>query len=513
MESLSQALVFGDYRLLSPDVVELFARTGLIHLLSASGFHMGVAYGLGIASSRLLPFRWRKPPYDTAWEFAISVFLMIILGVNAGWGKPIVRAFVLQLLWLGAKVFGLQPRLPWLFAFSLPVSLILGSGSFLSFFLSALSMFAILLVRTEPAWQKWWVYLLAPWLITMPFTAFFFHTSSVLAPLYNFIFAPLFGFFMVLPLILGLILKTFHFLWAASLINSFADYAGALLLKLLIGMEKIFGGGMSVGHGAFLLFLFFLPALFLKKRKILYLGVVTALYLLIPQNFSAAVLDVGQGDAILLRDSAGNVLVDTGRRDGKVLAGLANAGIAKIDNLFITHPDSDHIGGVLRVVARIPVTNAWISPTHLQFGKTFPYIADLELHQVKIHFWTSATPVPGLTCIAGPGGSANDTCPLCRFKLASGKTLLLTGDLSGNAEAWFLKEQANFLPAEFLKLAHHGSRYSSTPEFLDAVRPKTALVSAGKGNRYGHPHKEVIDRLEERKIAIRRTENGDIFLY
>ncbi len=513
MQSLSQALVFGDYRLLSPDVVELFARTGLIHLLSASGFHMGVAYGLGIASSRLLPFSWRRPPYDATWEFGVSIFLMAVLGVNAGWGKPIVRAFVLQLLWLGAKVFGLQPRLSWLFVFSLPVSFILGSGSFVSFFLSALSMFGLLLVRSEPAWQKWWIFLLAPWLITMPFTAVFFHSASILAPFYNFLFAPLFGTLIVLPLILGLILKTFHFVWAASLINGFADHAGALLLNALTETERALGGGMSVGHDAFFLFLCFLPALFFKRRRALWLGAASLIYFLIPQSFSAAVLNVGQGDAILLRDQRETILIDSGRRDGKVLGSLANAHTAKIDHLFITHPDSDHIGGVFRVLAKLPVTNAWISPAHLQFEKTFPYIADLEMHQVKIRFWTNATPSSRLTCVPGPGGSANDTCPLCRFRLASGKILLLTGDLSGRAEGMFLARHPGFLHAEFLKLAHHGSRYSSTAAFLDAVNPEMALVSAGKGNRYGHPHAEVLQRLVDRKIAIRRTEYGDIFLY
>ena len=478
---------------------------------------MGVAYGIGRVSSRyLMPFAWRKPPWDAVLELLIATFTMLLLAHNTGWGKPVARAFSLQLLWLTSRVFEQKPKLLWIFTISLTISFFLGRGSMLSFLLSGLSMLAIIMVREnnelkERPILKYFLYLTAPWLITLPVTAFVFQSASLFAPIYNLLFTPLFGFLTVLPLILSLVLKTIGLSTASTFFYSCAEFASTLLLRALNKCEEWLGGGMSVSNSAFYLFFLLAPIFFIKSKLIkrIFCGC-AILLILMPQNFSVAFLNIGQGDAILLRDEKETILMDTGRPNGRALKELLRLNATSLEHLFLTHPDSDHIGGVPQILAQLAVKKAWISPEHLALKKILPTLATLEQHQVPIYFWTARQVVKNLTCIKGPGITANDMSPLCKFTFPDGTQLLLTGDLSAKAEKWFIQRSPSFLRAEMLKVAHHGSRYSSSSEFLDLVGPASAIISVGH-NRYGHPHESVITRLEARRIRILRTDqNGTI---
>jgi competence protein ComEC len=218
-----------------------------------------------------------------------------------------------------------------------------------------------------------------------------------------------------------------------------------------------------------------------------------------------ALLDVGQGDSIWLRTPESAVLVDFGppartARSARALEALA---IGPLENLLLTHPDLDHRGGLDSLLARHPVHGAlWLRVEALEFAATEKVLESLERAQVPIRFLERASP-PGLECRFRTANKSNDLSPLCWAKLRGGSSILLTGDLSGARE---LALVATLPQAKYLKVGHHGSRYSSDFDFLSATGARVALISVGRRNRYGHPAAETLSRISNSGMEIRRTD-------
>ncbi len=226
-------------------------------------------------------------------------------------------------------------------------------------------------------------------------------------------------------------------------------------------------------------------------------------------------LDVGQGDAILLRDGRRAVLVDGGgweRGDlgGRVLLpALAAEGVRRLDALVLTHPDRDHCRGLVDLAAYLPVREVWTGPGWPPDGcagdlLTLPGSSLRVLwagEQAAIGRWrlTALHPEPGERRFE------NDRS-LVLLAEAAGTRVLLTGDIEEWAEHRLLSTWGDALRADVLKVAHHGSRTSTTTRFLDAVHPRLALISAGPGNPYHHPSSTVLARLSARRIPTLRTD-------
>ncbi len=227
-------------------------------------------------------------------------------------------------------------------------------------------------------------------------------------------------------------------------------------------------------------------------------------------------LDVGQGDAILLRDGRRALLVDGGgweRGDlgGRVLLpALAALGVRGLDGVAMTHPDRDHCAGLVDVAAYVPVREVWIGPDWQASGcagdlLTLPGPALRVLwagERAALGRWrlTALHPEPGER-----HGEENDHS-LVLLAEAEGTRVLLTGDVEEWAEHRLVSEWGERLRADILKVAHHGSRTSSGAAFLDAVHPRLALISAGPNNPYHHPSSTVLERLAERHIPTLRTD-------
>ncbi|MGC8666535.1 MAG: ComEC/Rec2 family competence protein [Chthonomonadales bacterium] len=240
--------------------------------------------------------------------------------------------------------------------------------------------------------------------------------------------------------------------------------------------------------------------------------------------FSVTVLDVGQGDAIVLRTPAGHVLiVDAGRTLGSddegrrvVLPYLRSQGIRRVNALLLTHPDDDHVGGAVSILDRIPVDRLIVSPIrsaawhYLRAIRTarrrgIPILQVVRGNIIRFHDGVTAQV---LNPPADPSkhGELRDNSLSIVMRVQYGATAcLLTGDADLPAERDMLASGVP-LRAEVLKLGHHGSKSSSSDAFLDAVRPRIAIVSAGLHNSFGHPHPEVLTRLQARRIAVYRTD-------
>lgn len=230
-------------------------------------------------------------------------------------------------------------------------------------------------------------------------------------------------------------------------------------------------------------------------------------------------IDVGQGDATLIKCGSHAMLIDGGNNNKgtTVQLYLKKQGVESLDYVIGTHPDADHIGGLDVIVYKYNCDTV-IMPDYEKDTKTYQELVDV-IHDknMKITY-----PVVGeqyalgeakFTIIApnsnSYGGNANDYSVAILLEYGKNR-FLFTGDAEETSEAEMLTNGID-ISADVYKVAHHGSRSASTQEFLNAVHPKYAVISCGEGNSYGHPHAEVLNRLRSMGVEVFRTdEQGSI---
>ncbi len=230
-------------------------------------------------------------------------------------------------------------------------------------------------------------------------------------------------------------------------------------------------------------------------------------------GMSVHFIDVGQGDSILAESGGHYLLVDAGENDqaATVTGYLRSQGVTRLDYVIGTHPHSDHIGGLDAVISEFEVGKVILPPvehTTRTFEDVLDAVTDKGLKLTK--------PVPGdsytlggatFTIIAPNGDYGDDLNNWSvGILLENGSSrFVMCGDAEAKAEADILKNGID-ISADVLKLGHHGSRTSTSQEFLDRVNPATVVIQCGAGNSYGHPHKETMEKLKRDKIQVFRTD-------
>ena len=234
-------------------------------------------------------------------------------------------------------------------------------------------------------------------------------------------------------------------------------------------------------------------------------------------------IDVAQGDSTLIYSKGYAALIDTGTEDnsGEVIDCLKSCGIEKLDALLITHLDSDHLGGIDDVTDSVDVD--YLILPELSVESEGITLAELAINKVVSAGGETVTAKQGMNFSLGDFtitvlaqfsklDSENNRSVITSAKIGD-KRFLFTGDIEAKAERALIAENLD-LKSDVLKVAHHGSSSSTISEFLDAVSPSYATISAGVNNRYGHPHSEVLSRLEKSCKEIYRTDlDGDITFY
>lgn len=234
------------------------------------------------------------------------------------------------------------------------------------------------------------------------------------------------------------------------------------------------------------------------------------------QYLSVRFLDVGQGDAIHIQTPDGYEMLIDGGPTALVLRELASGRSffdSTIDIVLATHPDSDHIGGLVDVLARYQVATIIQTNTINETPTAAAYNDSTALEQAEVVLAQAGQVIQlGASTTVRILAPAGDTS-LWRSNAASiivqvsyGEIdFLLTGDAPLETEEYLAEIYGESIQSEVLKLGHHGSKTSSSGVFLDAVQPDFAVVSAELNSRYGHPHAEVVERVEERNIQLVST--------
>lgn len=231
------------------------------------------------------------------------------------------------------------------------------------------------------------------------------------------------------------------------------------------------------------------------------------------QKLNLSFLNVGQGDAILIQTPEyRNILIDTGP-DGKVVEELSrHLGFfnQQIDLFILTHPDLDHYGGIMDILQKYPVKSVMLTGIASDSGLYNIFINELRERQINILYPTADTdlqiginayldilyPFHEESLIGQEVKNKNDSSISMILRDGQHRPLaLLTGDGEEALERDLLLSAQN-LRALIYKLGHHGSKTSSSAALLTAIRPETVVVSAGKDNKFGHPHPEVMERVD-----------------
>ena len=230
-------------------------------------------------------------------------------------------------------------------------------------------------------------------------------------------------------------------------------------------------------------------------------------------------LDVGQGDAVLISEGSNQILIDGGR-DGKVLLEQLGAHMPfwdrQIEMVVATHPDEDHIGGLVSALEtyHVGVLFRTEAASNTQAFKTLIREADIQRVQTINPFTGLVARLPDAQLgtlfprnaeDVSQAKDTNETSIVMRL-IVGDVSFLLTGDLPSSRE-----DRIDVGQTTVLKAGHHGSKYSTSESFLDRVKPEQAVLSVGADNRYGHPAPEVLERLRQHHIEIFRTDQqGDI---
>lgn len=241
-----------------------------------------------------------------------------------------------------------------------------------------------------------------------------------------------------------------------------------------------------------------------------------------PDQTRLTFLAVGQGDCIVLQTQGRTLMIDAGpatetwnAADRIVLPRLRSMGVDRVDILFLTHPDMDHIGGTPSILRAFPEAQVYMPKTYEHDPEMLGHLAQWKLDPKRFHWverdGTMRIANTELRLYAPPAGfasSSNDGSLFVRIN-AGGATADLTGDAPMSAE-WEAMHHGTWT-AQVLKAGHHGSKGSTSNSFLEAVHPSWLVVSCGRDNRYGHPAPETLQRAAKHAVPVARTDReGDI---
>lgn len=534
--ALLAALSFGERAGLSTATRDSFRRAGLAHLLAVSGLHLALAAALAFRVAFAARHLGRRRARGDARRVALTAACATAgaYAVLAGWGVPVQRALVLlagvgAALWLrrpahwsgplaaaGIAVLAREPA-----ALFLP-------GARLSFVASAGLLLA---VRARPQRLRPVADLVGAsavaFAVTAPIAASSFGALAPWSPLTNLIAIP-WTAFVLLPAALAAGVL-------ASLPTPVVDVALAPLAAIATGSLSALERASDAlpdpwptrPPGWALLVAALLAAWVLARRGAAAraLGAVAGAAVLAlapvpdlePEPPRVVFLDVGQGDATLVQGRRGSVLVDaaTARPGGfdlgrsAVLPALGALGVRRLDLLVVSHADLDHRGGVPAVLMALPVGRVWLPPG----GRSDPALSAVmdaararEVPVLERGRGAAALRLGDLRVVPlwppqrRAGGSRNEGSLVLRIDVA-GRRVLLPGDL-GVASERVLLEAAHELPADVLKLPHHGSRTSSSDAFLAAVAADLVVASAPRFGRFGMPHAAVVERVGRNGAAL-----------
>ncbi|WP_268794076.1 DNA internalization-related competence protein ComEC/Rec2 [Salimicrobium flavidum] len=521
------ALVFGDQDAMDEEVLKSFREWGLSHVLAISGLHVGLM--CGIIYSLLY-----RSGVATLSQVKLLLFLFLPVFAFIAGGQPsVLRASMMVFFLLGCWTLKIKPSMTDLLAmiaFLLLITnpnIVYNIGFQFSFAVtfSLLLSASILKKDTRPWVLSMRVSFIAQ-LAILPLQLHYFYQFSPLSVLFNLILVPYFTILFI-PFIFLLLLSMYmlpQFLYEGIAIAGGMVHEEVIDMAIFIGQEwnYVWVTG-SFPYSWFLPYYicFLLMMVYWQKEKLTTtflcgsaLTFVLILYGTLPyidEEGRVTFLDVGQGDSVVIElpYRKGVVLIDAAgvpafqsnpdkTADRVIIPFLKSKGLQSVDATFITHDDADHNGSVQRLIEEEMTGELFISEFEEgTFGKGRRVLRRGDRYELGGYSFAVLAPEKKAT-------EKNDDS-LVLYTELGGEYWLFTGDISVEVEKELVSAYGT-LPVHHLKVAHHGSKTSTSEEFVQLFSPETGVISAGRNNRYGHPHPEVLERLISENVEVWRTD-------
>ena len=517
-----KAFILGDNSLIDDMVYESYQSIGITHLFALSGMHVSLLSGIILKGLKKV---------NNKLKYLIVIIVLISYGFIVGYPASIKRAITFFIIASINKIFNFKLSTLKILLITVFILIFLNYKIIydIGFLYSVITVFGIFwgsnFIKSENIIYSSFKLSLVAFLFSLPITLACFYEINILSIIYNMFYIPF----------VSVILYPFCLL---TFILPFLEKILVLLIKVMENISlflnniDFFKLYLDFNIGEILLF-YILLLVILRYNRFKYfilLFLIVFIDLMIPYLDSSLYvyyLDVGQGDSsliitphlkeVILIDTGGKLSFDTKLEGDKsyvsegTLSLLRSLGINKIDYLILTHGDYDHMGDAIYLVNNIKINKVIFNCGEyndlekelmevLEQEKINYYtcINELDINKNKIYFLNSDI-----------YDNENDNSNVTYFNFYN-HNFLFMGDAGIDKEKYIL-DNYNLENIDFFKVGHHGSKTSSSKEFVNMINPKYSLVSVGRNNRYGHPNEEVLDILRDSKI-YRTDENGTIKL-
>ncbi len=536
-QGLLVGILIGEKTKIPENIIENFSISSLSHILATSGTHISYII-LGITYLLLKS----KIPKRTSYFLInlILIFFMFIVGFTAS----VVRASIMGILLISGKIVHRKPDVLTSMAISLIITLSYNPFSIqdIGLELSYLGTLGIVILNRPiknyiinklPKIPKQIIEIVSvtvsAQILIIPILILKFNTVSLTFILSNIIAIPITGIIILYGYI-----NIFVGIFAIKVANKMSIILN-ILLKIIISISNIisklpFSKILIPTPNIIYILLYYLIILNFQKEKYLKILLITlililsinVIYSIFPQQLEIHIVDVGQGDCQLIITPRGKVMIiDGGEKENVLLEYLLDKQIMKIDYMMISHFDSDHCYNLIEILENLKINNLIVSrqieETELfnriikicqQNGTNVIIVeAGKEINidkEIKLKILWPTRDINEINSI-------NNNSIVARMEYNQ-FSMLFTGDIEETVENRLIEIYSKeLLNTTVLKVAHHGSETSSNEGIIKLIAPKISVIGVGKDNKFGHPNKEVIRRIEEQNSQLFRTDlNGEI---
>lgn len=543
--NLLLAILLGDKDKLSEDIQESFKTSNLSHMLAVSGAHVSYII-LGLTYVLQNSIIGKKNG-----KIVCIIFLLAFMAIT-NFTPSVTRACIMAVLTLFSSIIYRKSDVYTNISVAALITLIFNPYSLLDlgFQLSYGGTIGIIIfikrIQEKKSNSKVINYIKQMALVSIyaniiiiPIMMYHFNTVSFTFIISNIMASPILGIIVItgfLFIIASITVKPL-----TRLIAIFIKPILSILIKISQICSKLpFSNILVVTPYMFNVISYYAIILYCIKSKknnkckiiiclLIVLILINFIIYIFPQKLRIFFIDVGQGDStLIITPDKKTVLIDGGGSDSfdvgeKVLLPyLLDRRILKIDYVLISHFDTDHCGGILTIMEKVKVKNIIISE-QAEHSENYERFKKLMIHKkirlievkkgdkIKIGRYSEFKILFPTSRLLSENPLNNNSI-VAQFNYNNFK-MLFTGDIEKLAEQQILKTEKAEIRADILKVAHHGSKTSSIPEFIKAVRPKIALIGVGKNNTFGHPNQQTIKNLENIKCRIYRTDlQGEIII-
>ena len=499
---------------LDKEVLNSYQTNGLSHLFSISGMHITLLLG---SILKLLD----KVSYNRYYKYILLIIILIIYMYLTDFTPSILRSGIMFILLTLNKLFDFKIKTKNIIMLTFIIIVLINPyyiynlGFQLSYLISFyLIIFAHIINKHKNYFKKLFITTLISFLVSFPIIISNYYQVNFLSIFINLLFVPIISY-IVLPLaFITLILPTDSLLILTMDILEGISLSLTNINYLLLELPK---------PSIYLIIIYYAIITLLLINKKCFISLLTTIFIhKISINFNPNMeilfLDVSQGDSILLHypHNKYNILIDTGGNynyeisKNIIIPYLKSKGINKIDYLILTHGDYDHMGESINLIENFKVEKVifncgpynglekeLIKDLDKKKITYYSCIKELNIDDNKLYFLQTKE-----------YDNENDNSNVIYTEL-SGYKFMFMGDASSITTEKEILNKYNLPDIDVLKVGHHGSRTSSSKDFINEINPKYSIISVGKNNRYGHPNKEVLNNLENSKI-YRTDQDGSI---